>query len=61
MLTTEEGQTTSRAGKDTVPIGPGSTVRLAVRYDAPGHWLYHCQIPEHAHMGMMGDLFVLPE
>ena len=44
--------------KDTVPIGPYSTVRVAVQYDAPGHWLYHCQIPEHAHMGMMGDLLV---
>ena len=21
-------------------------------------WLYHCQVPEHAHMGMMGDLLV---
>ncbi len=44
--------------KDTVPVGPGETVRLAIRYDAEGHWLYHCQVPMHAHMGMMGDLMV---
>lgn len=46
------------AWRDTIPIGPLETVRIAVRYDAPGRWMFHCQIPEHAHMGMMGDLVV---
>jgi FtsP/CotA-like multicopper oxidase with cupredoxin domain len=46
--------------KDTTSIGPRQTVRLAVPYDAPGMWMFHCQIPEHAERGMMGDLMVAP-
>lgn len=46
------------AWRDTMPIAPLETVRIALRYDAPGRWMFHCQIPEHAHMGMMGDLVV---
>ena len=44
--------------KDTVRIDGHSTIQLAVRLDAPGHWMFHCQIPEHAEGGMMGDLHV---
>ena len=44
--------------KDTVLVGPKSSVRFAVRYDAPGMWMYHCQIPEHAERGMMGEVMV---
>jgi FtsP/CotA-like multicopper oxidase with cupredoxin domain len=44
--------------KDTVRIGPRETLRLAVRHETPGMWMYHCQIPEHAEGGMMGDLIV---
>lgn len=46
--------------KDTVDIPPGTTIRLGVPYDEPGTWMYHCQIPEHAERGMMGDLVVEP-
>lgn len=46
------------AWKDTVRIDGHSTIQLAVRLDAPGHWMFHCQIPEHAEGGMMGDLHV---
>jgi FtsP/CotA-like multicopper oxidase with cupredoxin domain len=46
--------------KDTVLVGPQSSVRFAVRYDAPGMWMYHCQIPEHAERGMMGEVMVAP-
>jgi FtsP/CotA-like multicopper oxidase with cupredoxin domain len=46
------------AWKDTVRIGPHETLRLAVRHETPGMWMYHCQIPEHAEGGMMGDLMV---
>ncbi len=46
--------------KDTVLVPAGSSLRFAVRYDAPGVWMYHCQIPEHAERGMMGDLIVGP-
>jgi FtsP/CotA-like multicopper oxidase with cupredoxin domain len=50
----------TRALEDTIGIGPNETARLAVRYTAPGDWMFHCQIPEHAERGMMGDLMVLP-
>lgn len=46
------------AWKDTVRIGPHETLRLAVRHETPGMWMYHCQIPEHAEGGMTGDLMV---
>ena len=46
--------------KDTVDIPPRSTARLAVPYGEVGSWMFHCQIPEHAERGMMGDLLVLP-
>lgn len=44
--------------KDTVRIGPHEKLRLAVRHETPGTWMFHCQIPEHAEGGMMGDLIV---
>lgn len=47
-----------RGWRDTVAIGPLERLRIAVRYDTPGRWMYHCQIPEHAHMGMMADFIV---
>lgn len=47
--------------KDTVRIGPYGTTRLAVRYDEPGMWMFHCTIPEHAERGMMGDLHVMED
>ncbi|MEP7124070.1 MAG: multicopper oxidase family protein [Byssovorax sp.] len=59
-------QVLSRAGvaeprlgwKDTVIVGRDSSVRFAVRYETPGMWMYHCQIPEHAERGMMGEVRV---
>lgn len=44
--------------RDTVALGPHETIRIGLRYDAPGRWMFHCAIPEHAHMGMMGDVVV---
>jgi FtsP/CotA-like multicopper oxidase with cupredoxin domain len=56
-----DGFPSSRLGwKDTVLVPSGATLRFAVRYDEPGVWMYHCQIPEHAERGMMGDLIVAP-
>jgi FtsP/CotA-like multicopper oxidase with cupredoxin domain len=46
--------------KDTVNVPQLSTVRFAVRYDTPGMWMFHCHILEHAELGMMGDLMVMP-
>lgn len=46
--------------KDTVLVRRGEVLRFAARYDAPGRWMYHCQIPEHAERGMMGEVMVTP-
>lgn len=46
--------------KDTVNVPRESTVRFAVRFGAPGRWMYHCHILEHAERGMMGELEVAP-
>ncbi len=54
-----DGVSNTRLGwKDTVLVPGQATLRFAVRYDEPGVWMYHCQIPEHAERGMMGDLLV---
>ena len=46
--------------KDTVNVPQKSSVRFAVLYDPPGMWMFHCHILEHAELGMMGDLMVMP-
>jgi FtsP/CotA-like multicopper oxidase with cupredoxin domain len=46
--------------KDTVNVPQLSTVRFAVQYDPVGMWMFHCHILEHAELGMMGDLMVMP-
>lgn len=49
-----------RGWKDTVIIPRYATVRFAVRYGEPGHWMYHCHILEHQEHGMMGVLTLSP-
>lgn len=44
--------------KDTVNVPQKSTVRIAIDFDNPGLWMYHCHILEHAERGMMGVLQV---
>jgi len=44
--------------KDTALVPADGALRFAVRYEAPGAWMYHCQIPEHAERGMMGNLVI---
>ncbi|MEO8705193.1 MAG: multicopper oxidase family protein [Kofleriaceae bacterium] len=46
--------------KDTFVVPAHTKVRAAVRYEAPGKWMFHCQIPEHAERGMTADLNVRP-
>jgi len=46
--------------KDTVIVPRYQTLRFAVRYGEPGHWMYHCHILEHQEAGMMGVLDVQP-
>jgi len=49
------------AWKDTVQVEPRGLTRIALRYDTPGMWMYHCTIPEHAERGMMGDVHVMED
>jgi FtsP/CotA-like multicopper oxidase with cupredoxin domain len=47
--------------KDTVDVPYKSELKLAVKFDArPGMWMYHCHILDHADVGMMGHLHVMP-
>lgn len=47
--------------KDTVDVPHHTELKLAVRFDdRPGMWMYHCHILDHAEVGMMGHLQVLP-
>ena len=47
--------------KDTMFFPAKSEARIAVRFeDRPGDWMFHCHILDHAELGMMGVLRVLP-
>ncbi|HEY8943240.1 MAG TPA: multicopper oxidase family protein [Polyangiaceae bacterium] len=46
--------------KDTVNVPQKKVLRFAVQYGAPGSWMYHCHILEHAERGMMGELRLAP-
>jgi FtsP/CotA-like multicopper oxidase with cupredoxin domain len=46
--------------KDTVNIPQQSQLRIAVQYEDPGVWMYHCHILEHQERGVMGELLVIP-
>jgi FtsP/CotA-like multicopper oxidase with cupredoxin domain len=48
------------ANKDTLILPMKTTTRIAVRFDEPGQWMYHCHILEHAERGMMGEVHVGP-
>jgi FtsP/CotA-like multicopper oxidase with cupredoxin domain len=44
--------------KDTVIVRRGSMVRLAIRFDEPGVWMFQCHILEHADAGSMLNVIV---
>jgi FtsP/CotA-like multicopper oxidase with cupredoxin domain len=47
--------------KDTVNVPVKSKLRIAIDFDErPGTWMFHCHILDHAEVGMMGHLQVLP-
>ncbi len=46
--------------KDTVLIRGNETVEIIAYIDNPGEWMAHCHILEHAELGMMGVVKVLP-
>ena len=60
QLLDDTGRVSQLAWKDTVNVLQKKTVRVAVRYEAEGRWMYHCHILEHAERGMMGELTVSP-
>jgi len=45
--------------KDTAEVPAKTTLRLAVHFDRPGLWMFHCHILDHADAGMMGQIRVL--
>ncbi len=42
--------------KDTVGVNPKETVRIKVRFDLTGVYMYHCHIIEHEDGGMMAQI-----
>ncbi|MDD9138911.1 multicopper oxidase domain-containing protein [Fructobacillus sp. CRL 2054] len=44
--------------KDTVSVNPGETVRIKMRFNYAGVFMYHCHIIEHEDGGMMAQLQV---
>jgi FtsP/CotA-like multicopper oxidase with cupredoxin domain len=47
--------------KDTVDVPTRSELKVVVAFDErPGMWMYHCHILDHAEVGMMGHVHVLP-
>ncbi len=47
--------------KDTVDVPYHGSTRIVVRYDdRPGEWMFHCHILDHADLGMMGMLHLMP-
>jgi FtsP/CotA-like multicopper oxidase with cupredoxin domain len=59
QVLSRDGVPEDRLGwKDTVVVPRWATLRFAVQLGEPGRWMYHCQIPEHAERGMMGEVLV---
>lgn len=44
--------------KDVIRVDPGNAVKLAVRFDIPGRYVYHCHILEHEDTEMMRPFVV---
>ena len=52
---------TSQPGlKDTVLVPGNTELKIRAYFDNPGHWMAHCHILEHAALGMMSEILVLP-
>jgi FtsP/CotA-like multicopper oxidase with cupredoxin domain len=49
-----------REAEDVVDIPAGATVRLAVPFEREGNWMFHSHILEHAELGMMRVLRLVP-
>lgn len=44
--------------KDTIELNPGDKAKIAVKFEEPGIYMYHCHILEHEENGMMGQIKV---
>lgn len=44
--------------KDTVAVNPGETVRIKMKFNFAGVFMYHCHIIEHEDGGMMAQMQV---
>ena len=44
--------------KDTISLQPGDKAKIAVKFEEPGVYMYHCHILEHEDNGMMGQVQV---
>lgn len=50
-----------REWRDTVNLDPKETVRIAIPFDdRDGMWMFHCHILDHADLGMMAMLHLMP-
>lgn len=47
-----------RGWKDSFSIAPGEKVKIAIRFDFEGIYMFHCHILEHEDNGMMGQIEV---
>lgn len=46
--------------KDTLRVDPGNLLSVAIRFDRPGRYVYHCHIIEHEDTEMMRPFVVSP-
>jgi FtsP/CotA-like multicopper oxidase with cupredoxin domain len=44
--------------KDVIRVDPANAVKLAVRFDVPGRYVYHCHVLEHEDTEMMRPFVV---
>lgn len=54
----EEPYLNEKGWKDTIFVHAGETVKIIVRFNYKGVFMYHCHILEHEEAGMMGQLEV---
>lgn len=54
----KEPPANEKGWKDTVAIDAGETVKLAVKFNNKGIYMFHCHVLEHEENGMMGQVKV---
>jgi len=54
----EEPPENEQGWKDSISIEPDETVKVAVKFDYTGVYMFHCHILEHEENGMMGQVKV---